>query len=177
MEAVLMGKRVWGSDIDPHALAGAERNLKWLCDHFSKRPLGTFTLFQHDATKLPDLLDLSEVDAIVTEGYLGPPQSHLLSLAQAKHQARSLEPVYEGFFRMLQAAGFRGPVVMSFPYFRLKEGGAWFMDSFIRRLQKLGFTANELLPRVPGIPSKKSLLYFRPDQAVGRHIYRLTPNA
>lgn len=67
-EALLAGKRASGSDVEPDMIECSRKNLDWLAQNFPAQ--SPQELFVADARKVavPE-----EVDAIVSESYLGPP--------------------------------------------------------------------------------------------------------
>lgn len=150
MEGLLMGHEMMGSDIDPRTLEGAKKNIDWL----KKKT----DLFVHDATQL---LKNKKFDAVVCEGYLGPPQTRVRSADELKPIIRELDKLYVGFFDALRQIQFKGPVVIALPFYRLRGGGELDLNPTIKKIEKLGFKMNS-----------KVLKYARPDQMVGRGIYR-----
>jgi len=160
MEGMLMGHRMLGSDVNEKMIFASQQNAEWLKKEFDVKVEAEF--FPHDATqplKKP-------FDAIACEGYLGPPQGRMLSTTQLRPIEASLEKLYVDFFRALHAVKFRGPIVIALPFFRTSEGREVFLDGAIRDIEKLGFK------RTPLLPHSLFLQYARPDQVVGRAIYR-----
>ncbi len=154
MEGLLMGRDILGSDINAETLKGAQKNVSWLRDEFG--PKAKADLFEHDATKP---ISGKRFDAIVCEGYLGPPQVRLRSRGELEPVLSELTELYTSFFKTLQQSGFRGPLVIGLPFFRTKQGDL--------RLAKVISRAEEL-----GYQKELNLKYARDDQLVGRDIYR-----
>jgi len=152
MEGLLMEHEMMGSDIDSNTLEGAKKNVAWLGEKAD--------LFVHDATQP---LKNKKFDAIVCEGYLGPPQTRVRSVDELKPIIRELDKLYFGFFDALRQIQFKGPVVIALPFYRLRGGGELDLNSTIKNIEKLGFKLNSNI-----------LKYARPDQVVGRGIYRFT---
>lgn len=153
MEGLLMGHEMFGSDIDDRALAGAQKNCDWVCQAADIKP--AFTLLNHDATK-----PMSDTfDAIACEGYLGPPQERMRSRAELEPLIRELTDLYTRFFKALDS--FRGPVVIALPFFRVREGELH-LNEIVKSAEKLGFRKT------------LNLKYARPDQLVGRDIFRFS---
>ncbi|MBU0727154.1 hypothetical protein KKA95_00550 [Patescibacteria group bacterium] len=150
MEGLLMRKKMLGSDINEETLEGARRNVEWLGEKAD--------LFVHDATKP---LSNRKFDAVVFEGYLGPPQTSLQSFDRLRSVIQELDRLYLDFFGSLKKIGFKGPVVAALPFFRVQGGGELDLMETIKKVEKLGFKLN---PQV--------LKYARHDQIVGRAIYR-----
>jgi tRNA G10 N-methylase Trm11 len=166
MEGVLMGKQMLGSDIDPKALEGARRNCDWLAEAFDIR--NRAELFQHDATKP---FPKQSFDAIVFEGYLGPPQKEVKTEAELRPVIDQLNGLYLDFFRQVRSSGFKGPVVAALPFFQLKNGRTLSLDRLYDQLIDMGFKKDTLISGT----DKTRIQYARPDQRVGREIIRVYP--
>lgn len=168
MEGLLMDLIVWGSDIDPAALRGAQQNLAWLQNKFGLD--ARVRLFKHDAMH-PLVGRLPTV--IACEGYLGPPQHGPLTPFRQERLLRQLETLYIRFFNALKTIDFRGPVVIALPFFRAKKGGEVHLERGLEMIEKLGFKADPLLPNGSG----HTLYYIRENQWVGRQIMRFRYSA
>jgi len=70
MEAQLMNKKAYGSDIDPEMTAASEANCQWTQETFHTVPVEK--IFTKDARFLSKGDVPGSIDAIVTETYLGP---------------------------------------------------------------------------------------------------------
>ncbi len=152
MEGLLMGHEMMGSDIDLRALEGAKENVAWLGEKAD--------LFSHDATR--PIKD-KKFDAIVCEGYLGPPQTRVRSADELKPLIKELDKLYVGFFNALKEIKFKGPIVIALPFYLLRDGVELDLNLTVKNIEKLGFKLNP-----------KILKYARPDQMVGRGIYRFS---
>lgn len=150
MEGLLMGHEMIGSDIDVKTLEGAKKNIAWLNKNAD--------LFIHDAVKP---LKNKKFDAVVFEGYLGPPQSHLRSDRELMPIIRELEKLYISFFKTLKKSGFKGPIVAALPFYRLSGGKELDLSQAVKKIEQIGFKLKS-----------NPLKYARPDQIVGRKIYR-----
>jgi len=75
IEAMLMGKEAIGSDIDARLIDFSKINCEWAQKEFSTK--SSFRLFQKDAQNLTKQDLPEEIDAIITEGYLGKPISRV----------------------------------------------------------------------------------------------------
>ena len=156
MEGVLMGHSMLGSDINERTLEGTKKNLDWLKKEFGVASKAE--LFVHDATQ--PLLK-HKFDAVVCEGYLGPPQDRLLSRAALEPLMNELNSLYIRFFEALKKTGFSGPAVIALPFFRSREGDLH-LTKIVKRVAELGARENLRLP------------YARSNQLVGRDICRFT---
>lgn len=158
MEALLLGcKRVIGSDASAAAVKATGENLGWL-EHKRKEPMRErVKLFVSDAAELG--AHLSEpVDLIVSELYLGPPQSGRESPAQLKKIRVELEQLYaRTLSKVLSNLTSDGTAVLAFPHFnRSPQSWSSFLHSITQQLN------HSITP---------PLLYSRPTQHVGREIF------
>ena len=156
MEGLLMGHDMIASDINENTLGGADENIEWFKKEFNVK--NTVSLYVHDAT-LPQR-DV-KFDAIVCEGYLGPPQKHLDSASSLKPIIDELDNLYVGFFEAIKEIGFKGPIVIAMPFFRVSDGAEVELKSTINKIEKIGFKLKT-----------EPLKYARADQIVGRAIYQ-----
>lgn len=74
MEALLMKKDTVGSDIDERLVDYSNKNLEWLEREFQTS--SKYRIFKSDAQNLTKKDLPEEIDAIITEGYLGTPLSN-----------------------------------------------------------------------------------------------------
>ena len=155
MEGLLMGHDMIGSDINQKNLDGAVKNVDWLQREYGFK--NRVDLFIHDAVKP---IQNKNFDAVVCEGYLGPPQLRVRSESELDPVIMELDSLYMGFFNALKDIAFKGPIVIALPFFRLKGGKELDLKSTVGKIEKLGFKKN-----------LKILKYARPDQVVGRAIY------
>ncbi len=71
-EALLLGQKVIGSDINHQQIGRTQKNLDWLCAVYSNLEKEDYKLFVSDARDIGTKLDFQKVSAIVTEPDLGP---------------------------------------------------------------------------------------------------------
>ena len=99
-EAVLMGYDIMGSDISQEVVKMAVKNLEWVCKEYGimckdiKRKLRVC-----DAKKLSLCYKKGEIDAIVTEPYLGKPLKKRPDRKKARKIIAHLQPLYESFIK------------------------------------------------------------------------------
>lgn len=160
MEGLLMGRNMVGTDIDPERVEGALKNAKWLREHFSFE--AEPRIFVHDATQSA----VFSFDAIAFEGDLGTPHNQFIRPDSLEKIMNDLHHLYLSFFSTLKQSKTKVPIVCALPFFRLKNGQDIFMNETITAVEKLGFEPSELWG------GKRTLCYFREDQAVGRAISR-----
>ncbi|MDP2103912.1 MAG: hypothetical protein Q8K26_03255, partial [Candidatus Gracilibacteria bacterium] len=177
IEAVNMGYgEIFGSDISKEMVSATQKSI---ADFVAKKDLKIESLvFEADASKiamkLPDTMDI-RTTAIVTEGYLGDVlNARTVSDEKIREQWRKLARIYDGFFRDLRTIGFRGDIVISFPFWELRGKNIFFEDITLI-IDRYRFTPQPLLDdSIPFRPTPSgSLLYKRPGQTVGREIYKL----
>lgn len=159
MEAMMLGAKAIGSDLDRTAVHGAGENLAWFCKTFQKP--ANYILSVQDATQVSLLETKERIDAIVTEPFLGRPNP---KPAMFDNIIKGLEKMYLGVLKrwtgVLKKGGAVALVVPSFvDGERVKT-----LDILIDRLETLGYTRE-----------KGPLLYTRPKTVVQRNInvYRM----
>lgn len=135
-------------------------------------------IFEADASKIaatiPDAMN-TKTTSIVTEGYLGDVMgAKTVTPDKIAEQCRKLARIYDSMFRDLRTIGFRGVIVICFPFWD-NRGKDVFFEDIIAIMDRYGFERKELLGE--NIPFRttvhRSLLYRRPGQTVGREIYKL----
>lgn len=118
-EAMMVGSKVVGSDLDPQAVQGTKDNLEWLSAKFGlQNPLPIIHV--SDATNPK----IGSVDCIATEPLMGPllDARHNLPEVKIKNIARGLDKLYRGALRAwlhLLPVGAR--VVITLPEFKLSH--------------------------------------------------------
>lgn len=176
-EALLLGFKVIGSDISSVIIEKSRKNIDWTIKEFNiSQP--DLRLFAKDATTLITH-DLPEkVDAIVTESYLGPPQAILPSPGDMAKIFSNITSIVTGFFQAIHPILKPGtPVIITFPAYRDK-GRFHFIEDLPYAIEQLGFSAitmiSEEIINNNSLRTfeRKSLIYDRPDQVVGREIWK-----
>lgn len=174
IEGLLLGYNVVGSDISEDVLRGATQNLEWAKQQFAI--INSCDTFQKDATALTRQ-DLSpEINLIVTESYLGPPVKQLPDHQQIKKNFHHIEETLTRFFRAIHDIIQPGtPVVISFAAYRAKHQTIT-MEQLPQKITTLGYKIAPLIPKDIttkfSLQAEESLLYDRPDQIVGRQIWK-----
>jgi SAM-dependent methyltransferase len=178
MEAALMGLHAVASDASPTQVERTRKNLAWLAQEFSIAAEAP-RVFQHDVTRRPFPLENGSVDAVVTEGTLGPPRTRapLPRDIEDVHAAviRIIDNVFQHSRALLKPAGH---IVVTLPAFRLKKRMTRFP---LERLKTSGFRLDPVLPSTLEHPifrdaSSGTILYGRPDAIVLREIARFRKN-
>ncbi len=174
-EAADLGYRqLVGSDISEKAVADTKTNCAWIVRERNFQGVN-LNVFTSDVKDLPSKLPDGAVSAIVSEPFLGPPLRGDESDQKIHFTYLELMGLYRrafnAFSRILKPGG---KVVFVFPVFGTKHA------NILRELEDYGFRAEGLLPAVAvealGAKSSTGLSYKRPDQKVGRDIFRFRYN-
>ena len=173
-EAATLGyKKLIGSDISERAISDTTKNLDWIK---AQRGLKTDEkLFVSDVKFLAEKLPKESIGAVVSEPYLGPPLRGGESDQKIHFEFLELMGLYrrafDAFSKVLKPGG---RVVFVFPFFGNKH------VNILRELEDYGFRAEGLLPGAAvttlNLKSSTGMQYKRPDQKVGRDIYRFRYN-
>lgn len=174
MEALLLGyKNITGSDISPRAIEDSKENLCWLYHSQEARVKRQESRGKRVEVKLyvSDVLSISKhiqdksIDAIITELHLGKPKTGKESEAELRQEADELTVFYNETLKALEPLlKERGVIVMAVSSFRR---GKTAISIPLETLTKN--TGLEPAP-INGFPLP--LRYARPDQFVGRDIWR-----
>lgn len=151
-EALLLGYEAAGSDLEPRMVEASITNLKWLRE--LKNGLGAPL---EVVARAADVSPGSQLEAVATEGYLGPPISRVPSLEAIRMLGKELDRLYKGFWKAYEPA--LGPgkrVVVCLPIF-IRDGQPI-------RLNNVDSFGN------PSYNLEGSYDYYRDGQVVGRQI-------
>jgi hypothetical protein len=166
MEGLLMGHPMVGSDIHSERVEGAKKNVEWLRKEFGAK--AEARLMVHDATQPAS----HAYDGIASESDLGMPHSQQIRPDMLQKIMSDLDQLYLRVFTSLKAVGRKGPVVIALPFFRSSVGPSLDMGKTILSIERLGFKRTPMLPEMVRGEDRFCLKYSRPEQAVGRAIYR-----
>lgn len=177
IEAINMGySHIFGSDISKDMVVATRNSI---VDFSAKHSLDIeSSVFESDASKIAATIPESmntQTTSIVTEGYLGDVlNARTVTPDKVAEQCRKLARIYDGMFRDLRTIGFRGTIVISFPFWD-NRGKDLFFEDILPIIERYGFERLPLLnDKAPfRTTPHKSLLYRRPGQTVGREIYKL----
>lgn len=185
MEAMLLGLPVAASDISPKQVDRTRENLEWLRGSVSMlhapRPMPRGTVFVHDISKRPlPSLPVGSIDAIVTEGSLGPARTRPPLPREAEkiffNTRRQLEQLLSVGKALLRSGG---TVLLTVPAFR---AGKRVLHFPLADLRVSGYAREPLVspawdhPLLREAHGRGTLLYGRPDAVVLREIVRWRKN-
>lgn len=181
-EAILSGFKSVGSDSDPKAILGFEKNLTWLSSRYKlpkkmfeakvvpAEESNTFAQQLHEH-KWPD------IGAIVTEGFLGPIYRSLPSLSEMESNFQNLSNIYSKSFKAFTMyLKPKSRVVICFPAYRTQIGKYHTLPS-LDFLTSIGYNLIQILPETLlkqksflQTTNRGTIIYDRNDQIVGREI-------
>ena len=151
-EALLMGYRAYGTDINERMIEYSEKNLK----HFN---FENYKLECGDATEHKWS---EKINAVACEGYLGKPMSQIPSEIKLKTEKQGCSGIILGFLKNLaEQVRAETPVVIAVPAW-LRENGEYSRLEILDEIESLGYNVNN--------KSREGLLYHREGQIVARDI-------
>ncbi|MBR2831162.1 methyltransferase domain-containing protein [Candidatus Saccharibacteria bacterium] len=151
-EALLMGYRVYGTDINERMVEYSDKNLK----HFD---FNNYIVEVGDAT---NFTWQQPIDAVACEGYLGRPMSQVPAEIKLKTEKQECGAIVLGFLKNLANQIKKDtPVVMAIPAW-LRENGKYSRLEILDEIESLGYNVNN--------KSREGLLYYREGQIVARDI-------
>lgn len=173
MEALLVGRKIVGSDIEVRNIEGASKNLYWTKSVYNLEGAEE-RLFVRDATKI-GAKDLENVDVIVTEGYLGVPKYGNEPRAFLEAELAQLEELYFKFLSSVAKFASKPVVlVLCLPVFATGSDNLY-MENLVEKVVKLGYSVSALIPNGNNLhlKAKDTVLYKRESQKVYRQIIKL----
>ena len=154
-EAILIGYRAYGTDVNERIIGFAKKNLEWL-------KKGDFKLSVGDAQ---DFTWEQPIDAVAFEGYLGPPMSVAPAEIKLKEIKNDSNLLYRKVLRNLSSQLKPGtPVVMAVPAW-LRFDGSYQRLNLLDEIDALGYNVLKYKNL-----SQNDLLYHREGQVVAREI-------
>jgi len=174
IESILMQNNVvYGSDISAENIEKTKENLNYARKNFNNS-VKTAEAMVLDATWISSSPYLKKSDFIVTEWYLGQVfLKYSVTEKKIDEEKVKLLEMYSKFFEWLSRANYTWVIVISFPFWEVRWKYIYFNEIY-ELIKK--YTKN--LPLLPSHEEIKhtrswSLLYKRPDQIVGREIFKL----
>ena len=164
-EALLLGyKNIIGSDITEKSVADTKLNIDWTRQRYGLET-DKLKIFQSDIKNINRHVAKKSIDAIATEPYLGAPLKGNESREVLLRQVGGLKTLYIAAFKQFSAIlNPHGAVVFIIPCFKFKND--WITIDCQKEIEALGFK------HVPFLEQYPHLLYARPNQRVGREIWR-----
>lgn len=154
-EALLMGYRAYGTDIEPRMIDYTKKNLDWL----NKTAKKDFAVSVGDATSFQWE---QPIDAVACEGYLGRPMSQAPAEIKLKEEKQVCGTIILGFLKNLSAQlSSDTPITMAIPAW-LRQDGTYSRLGIVDEIEKLGYNVKN--------KSGDGLLYHREGQVVAREI-------
>jgi len=177
-EALLKDLTVMGTDIDPDMIRASRKNLDWLIETYGLEADSVNKLEVVDAKFLSKHIKSGSIDAVVTEGTLGPPLTRQPSEIMLERTTKKLTMIYTDALKAAhKVLAPRGRAVLTLPYYIL-DSGRRFMP-LLDNMSKLGYTqtepfSEEMQEKLKVKPTERgTLLYERPRQIVGREVLAL----
>jgi len=182
-ELILLGyKNIIGTDIQEKTIADSRVNLDWLFQNYQSLEKADYhiELKKCDVRNLSKTIIPQKIDAIITEPYLGSPQSKYFNPHQIKNEMRKIESLYlDAFTEFRKVLNKDGVVVIIFPVFRFRN--EFFYLEILDKIKQLGFKRKRFLPPTIAenatnllqlkITKRGSIVYYRPGQTVSREIF------
>jgi len=173
-EMILLGyKNIIGTDISEKAVSDTKKNLDWLKERFKTQET-KYDVYQSDVVSLEEHIKPDTIDAVVSEGYLGPALRAPLRADQSDELISKLNIFYKKVFGVLvKLLKKDGVIVFALPIFRT-EGGLQTPPI----LADLSQFELKIVNPLDGIKNsfdkfssgRNSIIYSRPDQFVLREI-------
>ena len=184
-EALLMGYRAYGTDINERMVDYTKKNLGWLLQleesssegipergsarisarapwRWERATRPEEELFQVQAGDAASFKWQPPIDAVACEGYLGQPMSQIPTEIKLKEQKQECSNIILGFLKNLADQIAPGtPIVIAIPAW-LRKDGAYSRLEIIDNIIKLGYNVNN--------KSREGLIYHREKQIVARDI-------
>lgn len=182
-EGALLGYRMLGTDIDPVAISGSDKNLEWFRNRY-KIPKGKYHLEQSDAQKVSKIVEkliginaFKQITNIVTEGNLGPMYSKFPKPEEIETNFKDLSELYQNSFKdFLKFIPVKGNVILCFPAYKRSQT-EYELFPYLDLITDLGYNITSLIPSnlANSLPFLKltergSAIYDRKDQIVAREI-------
>lgn len=163
-EAMLMGYRVIGSDINQRMVKASQNNLKWLRQHF-KTGHEEYSISTADAK----LGTWSKFDILASETNLGPPLSEIPLNPQFSNITKDVDNLLSEFLKNIASQtkpGFR--LCLAVPAWQITPDSFKYLP-LIDQLPNMGYNFVDLK-----WAKRDHLIYYRPNQIVARQLLILT---
>ena len=160
-EALLMGYRAYGTDLNPRMVEYAKKNLAWL----GSIKIANVEELKNNKIEVGDATSFhwqQPINAVACEGYLGKPFSEIPTDIQLKEQKQECKAIVLGFLKNLSGQiKPNTPVTIAVPAW-LRENNTYERLDIIDEIENMGYNVNN--------KSREGLLYHRDNQVVARDI-------
>ncbi|MBI5414461.1 hypothetical protein HZA38_03010 [Candidatus Peregrinibacteria bacterium] len=164
IEAEKIGITTFGSDISVEMVKASQKNMRFFFPKYD-----TSSVFEHDV--MQKLSKKIHVEAIVSEGCLGPIFHHSISLDEFQKAVNEVSPVYFGFFQNLSKSFSGKKIILSVPFWKMKNGDFQYLENILELATEFGYTCEAFHHGT----RRGSLEFIRENQVVGREIFRFIP--
>jgi tRNA (guanine10-N2)-dimethyltransferase len=154
-EAVLLGIKIYGSDLEPRMVDYTRENLIWIDDKLSKTPLEVGDATNHIWSE--------KIDCVATETFLGRPFSQEPSQNQLTEEKRITKNIITGFLKNIKPQiDQKTRLCLAIPAWKRPDG----------TYQKLSIDYEDIGYEVIKFKNVNSnnLIYHREDQIVARQL-------
>ena len=175
-EGLLLGFKMFGSDINRVAIRGSEQNLEWFRNRYHIAA-GKYIVNISDAKSVSKLIDKTPISAIVTECTLGPMYGKFPKDDEIAKNFADLKKLYiECFKDISKFLPQKAKIVMCVPAYRRGRDNYVMMET-LDWAKELGYNLLELIPKKIAnqmkflkLTERKTAIYDRKDQIVAREI-------
>jgi tRNA G10 N-methylase Trm11 len=176
MEAALAtdAGQIIGSDNDARQIASSKKNNAWLAKQsiLKKTDADRFHVFASDARTLGKRIKPESIDAVVTEGFLGPPLRGSEPKAVLEKNRDEISALWKSSLKALRPLLKKGArLVIAWPSFKTAGGTA--RVSLDADVQALGYRI--VNPLEGWEQGNDPFVYLRPGQKAARRIVVLEP--
>ncbi|MDO8511766.1 MAG: hypothetical protein Q7S57_00695 [bacterium] len=182
-EAMLQGFNVIATDISLRQVERTKINTDWLKNTFPNLvdPRKNIVVMAQDIEKPLREIENNSIDAIASEGWLGPATNHELSAFEIENVfVRTQQLLYALLANVSSALKSGATVVVALPAFRVDKRivRAPFMQEELRKFLPKGYKVESLVPEGWTNPAFRDagqgmMLYGRPDAVILRDIVRI----
>ena len=182
-EAIFMGYRAVGADIEQKMIENSEKNLEWFRNRYHVSP-NRYKLFKSHAAEISMQMPSYKVAAVVTEGTLGPIYSTLPKKPEMATNFKNLSKLYDQVFKEYNKFLEPGTrVVMCLPAYKISQTDYEYMPNLDFATEN-GYTVLAPIPeeirakyKYLRVTERNSVVYDRKDQVVAREIVIFVKNS
>lgn len=185
-EAIFMGYRAVGADLDQKAVENSEKNLEWFRNRYHVAP-NRYKLMKSHAAEISLQMTGYSIAAVVTEGTLGPIYGTLPKKPEMNTNFKNLSKLYEQVFKEFsKIVPETGRIVMCLPAYKTRQNDYEYLPSLDFATQN-GYTVQAPIPeeirlkyKFLRVTDRNTVVYDRKDQIVAREIVifsKFTPPA